>query len=218
MPPLPLPTLGRAVLAVDADGVRVGCAVRPARGRRQAGLRADAEECRRGGRDLPPARRPAAGDRAGGGARQDPAARRSAGAHRAAARSADRRRPRSAGAPADAAPDHQVELRPADAAPSRSSFAACRSSPAAARSKAAEAVCNATRGSRRGRARRHRRARGQQPARAARVRRRRAAVPDARDVPRVRPRAAARARRGVVRPSARTPRTCSSSPRKKRSR
>ena len=33
VPPLPLPDAGRAVLAGDADGVRVDRAVRPARGR-----------------------------------------------------------------------------------------------------------------------------------------------------------------------------------------
>ena len=107
---------GRAVLAGDADGVRVDRAVRPAGRGRPARLRADAEERRRGRRDLPPAGRPAAGDRAGRGAGEDPAAGGAARPHRTAARAADRRRARPAGAPADAAPGDQVELRPADAA------------------------------------------------------------------------------------------------------
>ena len=113
VPPLQLPTLGALFSPSTLMRVRVGRALRSARCRRHARLRADVEECRRRGRNLPPARRPAARDRAGGGARQDPAASRSADPNRAAARSPDRRCARSPGAPADAPPDHQVELRPA---------------------------------------------------------------------------------------------------------
>ena len=188
---------GRAVLAIDAHRVRVGRAFRSARCRRQAGLRADVEECRRGRRNLPPARRAAARDRAGGGAHQDPAASRSPDSNRSAARSPDRRRPRSPGAPADAPPDHQVELRPV------AGLGTEALSPPVGVHRRLHAGRSGSglqrhRGSRRGRPRRHHRPRGQQPAGTARVGRRRAAVPDAGDVPRVRARAAPRARRGVV--------------------
>ena len=135
--------------------------------------------------NLPPAGRAAARDRAGGGARQDPAASRTADAYRAAARVADRRCPRSAGTPADAAPHHQVELRPATPSEQKL-FRRLSVFAGGCTLEAAEAVCNATRGSRRRGARRGVVARREQPARAARVRRRRAAFPDAGDVPRVR--------------------------------
>ena len=141
---------------------------------------------------------------------------RAAGAHRTAARAADRRRARPAGAPADAAPGDRVELRPAGAG-----RADAVPAPVGVRrrlhARGRRGGLRHLRGSRRRRARRHGLARGQQPARAARVRRRRAALRHARDVPRVRPRAAAGACRGGG-DDGRTPPTCSSSPRRNTSR
>ena len=66
-----------------------------------------------GGGDLPAAGRPAAGAGAGGGARQAPAARGAAGAAGSGAAAARRRGARPAGAPADHARRHRLELRPA---------------------------------------------------------------------------------------------------------
>jgi serine/threonine protein kinase len=71
----------RVVPAVGIDGVRIGRALRSAGGGGDAGLRAHAEERRRHRRNLSPPRRSAAGDRAGGRARQDSSAGRVARAH-----------------------------------------------------------------------------------------------------------------------------------------
>ena len=77
-----------------AGAVRRGGALRRAGAGGQARLPAHPRERRSRGRDLPPAGRAAAGDRAGGGARTSSAAG-AAGAAGAAAETADRRRARS---------------------------------------------------------------------------------------------------------------------------
>ena len=142
VPPLPLPGADAVASPAALTGVPVDRPLRAARRRRPAGFRADGQKRRRRRRHLPPARRPAAGHRAGRRPRQDPAAGGAARPARAPARVADRGRARPAGAPADAARRDQVELRPADAGRADASSGGSRSSPAAARSRAAEAVCD----------------------------------------------------------------------------
>ena len=113
---------------------------------------------------------------------------------RARAGDSDRRRSRSAGAAADAARRDQVELRLADAgraAPLPPALGLRRR----VHARGGRGRLRRERGPRHRRSARGQRARGQQPARPAFVRRRRAALPHARDVPRVRAGAAARQRR-----------------------
>ena len=185
-PAAPAPGTWRAVLAIDPDGLPVGRAVRPARSGRQTRLHADVEERRRGGRDLLPARWPAARDRAGGRAGEDPASRRAARQDRTAARAPDRRGAGPAGAPADPSAGDQVELRPALAGRAEALPPAVGVRRRLHARSRGGCLQHARRPWCRRAGRRHL-ARGQQPARAAGLGGPRAALRDARNVPRVRP-------------------------------
>ena len=92
----------------------------------------DADNAARARRDLPPARRHRAGDRAGRRARHDAVGGRHRGAPGRPLPPAHRRQPRAA-APPDAARGDAMELRAADAGASSACCARCRCSPAAGR-------------------------------------------------------------------------------------
>ncbi len=91
--------------------VRGGPAVHRPRARRSAGLHGHERECPGRRRDLLPAPRDAAGDRARGGARQAASAGGDSRATRAPARRPGGRLARPARAPADASGSHLLELR-----------------------------------------------------------------------------------------------------------
>ena len=133
-----------------------------------------------------PARWPAARDRARGRAGEDPAARRAARQDRTAPRAPDRRGAGPAGAAADPSAGDQVELRPAVAGRAE----ALPPSVGLRRRLHARSRGGCLQYARRPwcrRAGRRHLARGQQPARAAGLGGPRAALRDARNVPRVRP-------------------------------
>ena len=184
-----------ARVAVGAARIAVDRAVRPARHGGTSGFRADGQERRGRRRHLPPAGRPAAGDRACRRPREDPAAGGIASPDRTRPRVAHRRAPRHAGTAADAPPHHPVELRPAHA---RRTAAVPPSVGVRRRlhARGRRSRLQHGRGSGRAGARRRDVARGEQPAGAAAGRRRRAALQHAGDLPRVRPRPADRERRG----------------------
>ena len=115
------------------------------------------------GRDLRAARRPAAGDRARGGAQQAACARGDAAAPRAPAGAPDRRRARPAGAPADAAPARSTGATGCSSEEDQRLFARLAVFAGGIDLEAAGAVC-AVGADRAGRARRARLAGRQEPA------------------------------------------------------
>ena len=130
--------VGSATVAPSGCGGRLGRRPQPIRGdpavrragaRRPAGLPADRRQRRRGRRDLPPARRAAPGDRARDRPPEPLLARRASGSARGQLQGARQRRPRPAGAPADASRDDRMELPAADARGAAAASSCCRSSP-----------------------------------------------------------------------------------------
>ena len=131
-------------LPVEIQGAspahRRGCAALFGRGAvrracrgRAARLRRHRRQRRGRGRAVPPAGRPAAGDRAGRGPHQAAPAGRAVGAPPRAVAALGRRPARRVRPPEDAARRHRLELRPAHRRPSKPSSRAWPCSPAAAR-------------------------------------------------------------------------------------
>ena len=112
--PLPVPDMARLPPLRRAGAQSGRRALRPPGRGAAAGLRADRRQRRPHRGNLRPPRRAAAGHRAGGGADPHPLAGADARTPRAAADPAHRRRPRPAGAAADAAPGDRLEPRAAD--------------------------------------------------------------------------------------------------------
>ena len=130
VPPLSLPVGCGRRLGRRAQPVRGDPAVRRAGARRPAGLPAHRRQRRRGRRDLPPARRAAPRHRARDGPPQPLLARSAPGSARGQPQGARQRRPRPAGAPADASGDDRMELPAADARRAATPSSSCRPSPA----------------------------------------------------------------------------------------
>ena len=200
-------------LARHAGAQSGGHAVRGAGDGVQARLRADQRERARDCRDLQPARRLAAGHRAGGGPRQDAA---SGGDARAAGEPSpdpDRRRTGPARASADAARGDRLEPRPA-----RRGRTAAVPPPVGLHRRlhvrGGRGRGRHETGSRRRRHRRHRVAGEQEPAPTERASGRREPADDDGDGPGVRARTTGGERRGCAPSASRTRRTSSCSPRK----
>ena len=142
-------------------GGRRGRAVRRARAGRGPALRADRRQRGDGGRDLPPARRHSARDRARRGAGAAARRRRPVRAAERPLSRADRRRAPRAAPPPDAARRARMELRPARPATSRPCSGGSACSPASFGLDSAQHVIAAGGDRRMGRARSARRARRQ---------------------------------------------------------